>query len=188
LGHDWLRSAECIWDFKNGRLTYCGTDIPLVTGQRANVRRINATKRLVPPAQSQVNVQVKFVLNSIPANETGWAIEPAEMKEEATLSVFRGAERCGSLVFDEAPCSIQPCQPTPTEALTDRRSSTESTDFGAGVMHNGPRRLYVRSFLAHHGEKCVIDTYIELLSMCFFSFFSFMPQFVVCLSDNFHES
>jgi len=33
LGYNWLREAECIWDFKNGRLTYCSTEVPLEVGR-----------------------------------------------------------------------------------------------------------------------------------------------------------
>ena len=87
LGYEWLRKAECIWDFKNGQLTYCGTSIPLVTGRRrANVRRIYASERLVLPAQSQVNVPVKSVWNRIPTDEAGWAVEPTEVKEGVLLA------------------------------------------------------------------------------------------------------
>ena len=87
LSYEWLRSAGCIWDFKNDHLTYCGTDIPLVTGRRrANVRRIYASERLVLPAHAQVNVPVKSVWNRIPTDETNWAVEPAEVKEGVLLA------------------------------------------------------------------------------------------------------
>lgn len=87
LGYEWLREGECIWDFKNGRLTYCDTEIPLAVGRhRTNVRRIYASERLVLPAHSEVNVTVKSVWHRIPTEETGWAVEPAEVKEGVLLA------------------------------------------------------------------------------------------------------
>jgi len=86
LGHDWLRSSGCMWDFRRGRLVYGDVQIPLLAGRsRATVRCIYAAERIVVPARSQVHVPVCSVWNGLPEAGMDWAVEPANIRDGVML-------------------------------------------------------------------------------------------------------